>query len=118
MCERLSQGSPSVLEDEGKAGKDPNLAETRAQSPPSHFTEGKKTCLTAGDDLFAKNPVAGLLATVDPERLPSLNSGSFQGLILFSTETEPLLEGAHPRHLTWWEELSKYFPQHKYMSRS
>lgn len=75
-------------------------------------------CLTAGVDLFAKNPVAGL-ATVGPERLPSLNSGSFQGLVLFSTETEPLLEGAHPRHLTWWEELFKYFPQHVLnMSRS
>lgn len=66
-----------MLEDEQKAGKDPNLAETRALLPISQ--EGKKkenTCLTTVNDLFAKNPVAGLLATVGPGCLPSLNSGS------------------------------------------
>ena len=71
--------------------------------------EGKNTCLTTGDDLFAKNTVAGLLVTVGTEHLPSFNSGSFQDLVLFSTETELLLERAHPRYLTW-EELYQVFP--------
>lgn len=84
MCGRLSEGScPPVLQDEGKVGKDPNLAETRAQALLPISQEGRNPCLRTEDDLFATNPVAGLLATVGPERLPSLNSGSFQDLGVF-----------------------------------
>lgn len=107
---------PPVLEDEGKAGKDPNLAETRAQSLPSHFTEGEK-CVSQLEMISLQESYDWAPGTVGPERLPSLNSGSFRDLDLFSTETELLLERGHPRHLTW-EELFKCFPQHKYLSRS
>lgn len=74
---------PPVLQDEGKVGKDPNLAESRAQALLPISQEGRNPCLRTEDDLFTKNPIAGLLATVDPERLPSVNSGSFQDLVVF-----------------------------------
>lgn len=48
-------------------GKEPNLAETRGQHPPSHFTERKKLFYGWWDDGYAKNREAGFRTALDPE---------------------------------------------------